>query len=144
MYVGRSSFSVRLWKTGVLWCGVHKIGGTDYGHLCYSLSKPVKGRANQMAKVKCEMRDTCKNPVTHIGEKGYVYCAAHAPDRRGFERVRKMRTWELRLLQRGEQVPSYKPITQREHLSAKREEYLAQQEDAQGVLDPLNYAQEYR
>ncbi len=32
---------------------------------------------------QCEMTKDCANPVTHIGEKGYVYCAEHAQCRQG-------------------------------------------------------------
>lgn len=53
-----------------------------------------------------------KNTVTHIGEKGYVYCAECAILRRQSqaERVRKMRAWELKLLAAGKPLPSYEPI----------------------------------
>lgn len=57
---------------------------------------------------ECDMVQGCADRVTHIGEKGYVYCAKHAPDRRGWERVRKMRVWESRLIAAGEPLPSYK------------------------------------
>lgn len=33
----------------------------------------------------CDMDKGCTNPVTHIGEKGYVYCAAHVERRRHIE-----------------------------------------------------------
>jgi hypothetical protein len=56
----------------------------------------------------CDMRRECTNTVTHIGEKGYVYCADHAPDRKGVERVRRMRVWELKLVLAGKQLPSYR------------------------------------
>lgn len=61
--------------------------------------------------MQCEMTDACKAPVTHIGEKGYVYCGPHAEVRRqaGSERTRKMRAWECALIEAGEPVPSYKP-----------------------------------
>lgn len=58
----------------------------------------------------CDMTKDCPNRVTHIGEKGYVYCAACAPLRRGQERTRRMRPWELRLLAAGHPLPSYTPI----------------------------------
>lgn len=60
----------------------------------------------------CDMKKDCSNPVTHIGEKGYAYCTAHAVTRRqsGYERTRKMRAWELKLLREGKPLPSYKPI----------------------------------
>jgi hypothetical protein len=56
------------------------------------------------------MKRDCTNPVTHIGEKGFVYCAEHAPCRKGWERCRKMRVWELKLLAEGKPLPSYQPI----------------------------------
>lgn len=58
----------------------------------------------------CDMKRSCSNAVTHIGEKGFVYCATCAPLRSGFERTRKMRVWELRLLAKGEALTSYTPI----------------------------------
>lgn len=56
----------------------------------------------------CNMSDSCTSPVTHIGDKGYVYCTAHAADRRTWERTRKMRRWELDLITAGKPVPSYR------------------------------------
>lgn len=57
----------------------------------------------------CDMVKGCTQPITHIGSKGYIYCAEHAISRRqsGYERTRKLYAWELRLIARGEQVPSY-------------------------------------
>lgn len=54
--------------------------------------------------------------VTHIGSKGYVYCAACAVRRRqsGYEQTRKMRAWELELINNGKQLPSYRPTTKKE------------------------------
>lgn len=57
--------------------------------------------------VRCDWRRECTNPVTHIGEKGYAYCAADAPKRSGTERVRKMLVSELKALERGEQLASF-------------------------------------
>lgn len=62
----------------------------------------------------CDMRRECANPVTHIGAKGYLYCATHAPQRQGVERCRQLRAWELELLRAGKPLPSYKPISQAE------------------------------
>lgn len=57
-------------------------------------------------RLHCEMSGTCDSPVTHIGSKGYVYCAAHAIDRRvaGCENTRKMAKWEIAKLQDGGQI----------------------------------------
>jgi hypothetical protein len=62
------------------------------------------GPDNQLV---CDMIEDCPNPVTHIGEKGYVYCTGHAPQRRGWERVRKLRPHELNRLRRGEPLKKY-------------------------------------
>lgn len=60
--------------------------------------------------VHCDMSSECKDPVTHIGDKGYAYCAEHGPQRRssGYEHVRKMRAWERRWLSEGKSLPSYR------------------------------------
>jgi len=58
---------------------------------------------------RCDMKRDCTNPVTHIGEKGYIYCATHAVSRRqsGYERTRRMRAWELEYIRVGKPLPSY-------------------------------------
>jgi hypothetical protein len=56
----------------------------------------------------CDMVVDCPNPVTHIGEKGYVYCASCVPCRRGVERCRLMRPWERKMVAAGEPLPTYK------------------------------------
>jgi len=63
---------------------------------------------------KCDMTHDCINPVTHIGEKGYVYCAEHAPCRQGWERCRQMRGWERARIAAGKPLMSYSPITRDE------------------------------
>lgn len=59
--------------------------------------------------LQCDMRAECRNPVTHIGAKGYAYCAEHAPCRQGWERTRKLRAWELAIMHAGIPLPSYEP-----------------------------------
>ena len=63
---------------------------------------------------KCDMERDCSNPVTHIGEKGYVYCAEHVGCRRGIERCRRMRGWERARIAAGKPLLSYTPITRAE------------------------------
>jgi len=50
----------------------------------------------------CDMDATCTDPVTHIEDKGYVYCSRHAIERRSWgHRCRKLRPSEhKKLLQR--------------------------------------------
>lgn len=59
----------------------------------------------------CDMADDCTNPVTHIGNRGYVYCARHGAMRRahGHESTRRMRKWERDLIAEGKPLPSYTP-----------------------------------
>ena len=59
----------------------------------------------------CDMKKDCARPVTHIGSKGYIYCAECAVTRRGggHERTRKMFAWEIALIREGKPLPSYTP-----------------------------------
>jgi hypothetical protein len=63
----------------------------------------------------CDMKKDCAEAVTHIGSKGYVYCAEHAVQRResGHERTRAMRAWELKLIAAGQPLPSYERRSRR-------------------------------
>lgn len=61
----------------------------------------------------CDMRADCPRPVTHIDSKGWVYCTPCGNDRKYSVRTRKLRPWELRLLENGRPVPSYEPISLR-------------------------------
>jgi hypothetical protein len=64
--------------------------------------------------MQCDMKHDCHSVVTHIGEKGYIYCTEHAVERRqsGYERTRKMRQWELKLIKAGKPLPTYKRLPQ--------------------------------
>lgn len=56
---------------------------------------------------RCDMEKGCPEPVTHLDQKGYVYCTEHGLDRRRSQPCRKLRTFELNRLARGEQVNRY-------------------------------------
>jgi len=60
---------------------------------------------------KCQGWCKKANPITHIGNKGYVYCRSCAVTRRQshIERVRTMRAWELKMLNDSKPLPSYEP-----------------------------------
>jgi hypothetical protein len=77
-----------------------------------------------VGKLACDMLSECTTPSTYIDEKGFIYCEAHGKDRR-YSGIycRRLRPWEIRLILAGEQVPSYKPITQAEHLKRERAKY---------------------
>jgi hypothetical protein len=58
--------------------------------------------------LKCDMSKTCEEPVTHLDEKGFVYCTKHGIQRRGSgHRCRKLSPSELGQLKRGEALARY-------------------------------------
>lgn len=58
----------------------------------------------------CEMGE-CELTPTHLGSNGWLYCWDHATMRRrfGYEQTRKLRPWEIRWINAGKRLPSYKP-----------------------------------
>lgn len=62
-----------------------------------------------MLTLTCDMVKGCTKPVTHIGNKGYVYCSEHARIRRqsGFEHTRTMLKREIQLLQGDKPLAKY-------------------------------------
>lgn len=73
------------------------------GALCYveraTAPPPVAFR-----ELRCDMGRGCGATPTHIGEKGWLYCAEHAPQRSGYERTRKLRPWEFERLRAGKVI----------------------------------------
>lgn len=58
--------------------------------------------------LKCDMSKTCEEPVTHLDDKGFVYCTKHGVQRRGSgHRCRKLAPKELRQLQGGQPIARY-------------------------------------
>jgi hypothetical protein len=49
----------------------------------------------------CDMEKECGEPVTHIDEKGFVYCRKHGNDRKYSMRCRQLTSKELKLLRTG-------------------------------------------
>jgi hypothetical protein len=49
----------------------------------------------------CDMAHECKAAVTHIDEKGFVYCADHGATRKNYCRCRQLFPKELRTLRSG-------------------------------------------
>ena len=58
-------------------------------------------------EVHCDGWCEHANPVTHIDRKGYAYCTPCGLIRRQYQPCRKLQGWELRKLQRGEQLARY-------------------------------------
>ena len=65
--------------------------------------------------VTCDMEASCTEPVTHMDDKGYVYCTSHGLQRRSVRPCRRLYGWERAEIQRGA-LRSYKPYTFKEHL----------------------------
>ena len=57
--------------------------------------------------LRCDMATDCLSPVSMIDAKGFVYCRADGLERRAYQPCRKLRPWELRKLERGEQLARY-------------------------------------
>jgi hypothetical protein len=54
------------------------------------------------------MPGKCTDHVTHIDEKGFVYCNTHGMHRQGVMRCRKLKAKELGQLESGKPLTSYK------------------------------------
>jgi hypothetical protein len=61
----------------------------------------------QNGTLQCDMSRDCACTVTHIDEKGFVYCRDHGVTRKNYCRCRKLRPAELRALQSGKPIPRY-------------------------------------
>ena len=57
--------------------------------------------------LQCDMRADCSAPVTHVDEKGYVYCAEHGEQRKSVRACRRLATMELRQLRMGMPLAKY-------------------------------------
>lgn len=64
----------------------------------------IEGTSGPM---ECDMVEGCREPVTHIDNKGYVYCTGHGLERRMWRPCRKLQPWELRRLESGRALAHY-------------------------------------
>lgn len=98
------------------------------------------GGAITASEPKCSGWCDNNNPVTHIGDKGYAYCADCAERRRdtGYERVRKMRGWELDILRSGKPLLSYKPVTRQQYEDEVIVQHEVRNTDARMNAEVLN------
>ena len=55
----------------------------------------------------CEWSKDCKGVVSHLDEKGFIYCASHGNVRKAAMRCRKLTPREKRTLQSGGTIQSY-------------------------------------
>lgn len=58
-------------------------------------------------ELRCDMRRGCRQAVTHIDDKGYIYCHAHGVERKGYRPCRLLTPKELKQLKAGMPLASY-------------------------------------
>lgn len=56
----------------------------------------------------CDMERGCKGEITHIDDKGYIYCRPHGIQRKGYRPCRLLTSKELRQLKAGQPLASYR------------------------------------
>jgi hypothetical protein len=53
-------------------------------------------------KLQCDMDLSCRDPVSHVDNRGFAYCTKHVgPRRQGGTPCRKLRPAEIKKLERG-------------------------------------------
>lgn len=57
--------------------------------------------------LKCDMEKDCEQTVTHIDNKGYVYCREHGIERKSYRPCRMLKPKELAQLKTGTPLASY-------------------------------------
>jgi hypothetical protein len=58
-------------------------------------------------KLRCDMKKECEATVSHIDNKGFVYCEGHGIQRRYFVPCRKPRPAEVKKLEGGVPLKEY-------------------------------------
>lgn len=58
-------------------------------------------------KLACDMVKGCSDQVSHLDNKGYVYCSKHSLVRKQSHRCRKLKPAELRRLEQGQSLERY-------------------------------------
>jgi hypothetical protein len=57
--------------------------------------------------LQCDMDHDCTEAITHLDANGFIYCTDHGIGRRDWKPCRKLRPYELRRLERGDQIKRY-------------------------------------
>ena len=60
-----------------------------------------------MDNLKCSGTKECTCPVTHIDEKGFIYCSDHGKLRKMYMRCRKLTKSELKTLEDKKPIKKY-------------------------------------
>jgi hypothetical protein len=72
---------------------------------CAETQRTKASRPSSPQKLTCDMRRDCTRTVTHIDNKGFVYCTSHGENRRtNGTPCRKMRPSEIEKLESGQTI----------------------------------------
>lgn len=61
-------------------------------------------------QLHCDMVVGCNAAITHLDEKGFVYCAEHGKQRKEYKRCRLLKPRELSVLREGKALTSYSGV----------------------------------
>ena len=61
-----------------------------------------------MSTLNCQMDWDCKAPIKYIDDKGFIYCRDHGLDRKLYRRCRQLDSKELKLINAGQPIASYR------------------------------------
>ncbi len=76
---------------------------TKDGKLGHAM-KHFAPKPKNIAPICCDMEHGCKETVTHIDNKGFVYCAKHGVERKAWRPCRKLRAFEVQRLLIGKTI----------------------------------------
>jgi len=85
----------------------HKMNAKKDYSLMVADAAAGKAIAKAQADLHCEMDRTCKETVTHIDDKGFIYCHTHGVQRKGYRPCRQLAPKELSQLWDGIPLASY-------------------------------------
>lgn len=60
--------------------------------------------------LKCDMTKECGEPITHLDERGFIYCARHGKQRQMSMRCRKLNEKELAFIKEEKPLASYEGV----------------------------------
>lgn len=83
----------------------HKFSEPAPGSKMASVSEKVAARFFAAAQLHCDMEKDCKAPVSHIDNKGFIYCTKHGEQRKaGGTPCRALKPAEIKKLEAGETI----------------------------------------
>ena len=102
------SFSEFALLTGYLDEESKKLGFTGYIDAVHNLPANTTSKGvDKTKKLQCDMESTCEDKVTHIDEKGFIYCKSHGHGRKSTMHCRQLKPSELKDIEAGKQIAEY-------------------------------------